>query len=607
MSSSRSALHRASAATLVAAALAVLACRDDAGRPASPTEPPLLAASEPGMELAATEATASVAVAVPAGLRSAPFDVERRLTVPAGYAVRVHARVPGARFLAMLPNGDLLASVPSQGKVVRVRGGGPGTAATVSDWVAKLRKPHDLVVHTLDGVTYVYVTETHQVSRYAYDAATGTAGARQVIIGKLPDASAPELRGVHGHQLKNIALDGNRLFLSLASPTNASPADVRRTPKGGAIYLYDAAGRNGRLYAQGLRNAEGLAMAPGSGPEGARTLWVAVNNRDNVAYPFHRDITGDGKDDYGKVVPAYVDDHPPEPFTSVRDGGNYGWPFCNPSPDGTSGFDDMPFDRDVQNNADGRQLDCARADRIVKGIPAHSAPLGLTFWTGARAPAEYAGSAVVALHGSWNRRSPSGYQVVVFAWNQGAQRPGAMVPLITGWTTGGVWGRPVDVAVAPDGGLFVSDDRSGTIYALTPPSAPPPPPPPGGDGPRVTGLTLIDADTDLPVPGFDPIPDGATISLRALGVQHLNVRANTATRRVGSVRFGLDDNPKQRTESIHVYSMFGDDGPWPDGRWRFRPWTPTLGTHTLTGTAFKERYGRGAPGGSVTVRLTIAP
>ncbi len=200
---------------------------------------------------------------------------------------------------------------------------------------------------------------------------------------------------------------------------------------------------------------------------GTNTLWVAVNNRDNIAYPFHGDFDGDGTDDYGKIIPAYVDNHPPEEFTRVRDGGNYGWPFCNPNPDTPSGYDNMPFDRDVQTNADGSRLDCGAADRINKGIQAHSAPLGLTFLQGTNAPSAYRDGAVIAYRGSWNRRQHTGYKVVHFPWNNVTQFPGAETDLVTGWTNGSsYWGRPVDVAVDRDGSLLISDDYSGTIYRL---------------------------------------------------------------------------------------------------------------------------------------------
>ncbi|MBV9879334.1 MAG: ricin-type beta-trefoil lectin domain protein [Gemmatirosa sp.] len=462
----------------VAAALSLLAitCTDSPTRTTAPDAAPTLARSAAPAPLAGGGATTAVTVQVPASMRSAPFNVTRTLNVPSGYGVRVYARIAGARFMAAAPNGDLLVSNPGAGKVYLVRPDANGDGV-ITDWVTGLHNPHDIVFHTLGGVTYVYVAESDKIGRYVYNA-NGTPGARQTLISGLPDNTSGALKGAYGHQLKNIALDGNKLYVSVASPSNADPADLARTPKGAAIYLYDATGGGQRLFAQGLRNAEGLAIAPGTS-----TLWVAVNNRDNIAYPYHQDFDGNGSDDYGKVMQAYVDNHPPEELTSVRDGGNYGWPLCNPNPDTPNGMDDMPFDRDVQNNPNGTALDCSTADRIAKGIQAHSAPLGLTFWVGANVPSAYAGGVLVGLHGSWNRSVPTGYKIAYFPWSGG--RPGAQVDLVTGWLTGGTWGRPVDLAVAPDGGLYISDDYSGTIYRLVPNA--PPPPPPGGAGTLVPG------------------------------------------------------------------------------------------------------------------------
>lgn len=410
-------------------------------------------------------------VTVPASMRSAPFDQTRTLNVPAGSRVAVVARVPGARFLLTLPNGDLLVSQPSQGQVIRLPSGPtPADAKTASVLLSGLSSPHDLVLSTQGTTTYLYVSETNRVRRYPLRNGVPDAVAGETIVAGLPDASLPELRGSYGHALKNIAVDGSTLYVSIASATNADPADLAATPKRGAVYTYPANTLNqtataGSLYAQGIRNAEGLAVAPGT-----RDLWVAVNNRDNIAYPYHRDFDGDGSDDYGKVLQGYVDNHPPEELIRVRNGGHYGWPFCNPNPDG--GLLNMPFDRDVQTNADGSRLNCDTADRVTVGMPAHSAPLGLTFWTGPNVPGAYVGGAVVGQHGSWNRTSFSGHKFAFFP--KTVDGLGTERDLVTGFVTDPVnkvrWGRPVDAAVAPDGGLYLSDDYSGTVYHLSPPS-----------------------------------------------------------------------------------------------------------------------------------------
>ena len=415
--------------------------------------------------LAQLPAPATVALTVPAALASPPFNTPRTLQVPAGFAIAVYARVPGARFMAITPDGNLLVSQPGAGKVSLVRPGSAGGSPVVTDFVTGLRNPHDMVFHTIGGTTYLYLAESNQINRYVYQAGDLTGQSRQIIITGLPDASTPELMGSYAHALKNLALDGNhKLYVSIASTCNACLSDTQSDPVRGAIYQYDADGSNRRLFARGLRNAEGLAFVPGT-----NTLWVAVNNRDNTPYPLN-----DGSGKYGQVIPDYVDNHPPDEFTQVTDGGNYGWPFFNPNPDTSTGWDNMPFDRDYDWNRDGH-VDVATMTRISKGIQAHSAALGLTFLQGTQFPAAYANGAVIALHGSWNRTTPTGYKVVYFPWNATTQTPGAQADLVAGFTdfsAGSAWGRPVDTAVDPQGRLFISDDQSGTIYQLTAPATP---------------------------------------------------------------------------------------------------------------------------------------
>jgi len=447
---------RARAAALTIMLALASACESpDATRDAREAETDEVAATSQALVGASTD----VALAVPDALRQAPFDAPRTLRVPAGFRAALHARVPGARFMTIDPDGQLLVSVPSRGTVLRVDASG-----RVSELLRGLARPHDLVFHTMDGATYLYVSEKNQVRRYVY--VRGAVSGAQTIVAGLPDASLSELRGAYGHELKNIAIGpGDRLYVSIASATNADPRDLDAEPKRGAIYAYPARGGAGTLLAQGIRNAEGLAIEPTTG-----ALWVVVNNRDNIAYPFHRDWDGDGRDDYGRVMQSYVDGHPPEAFIRVRAGGNYGWPFCNPNPD--QGLIDMPYDRDVQNNADGARLDCSRIDRVNRGIEAHAAPLGLSFLptTGAALPAGYAGAAVSAYHGCWNCSRPAGYKVALFPFANGA--PTEEIELATGFRAFG--GRPVDVVASARGELFISDDALGAIYKLTYAPAPEP-------------------------------------------------------------------------------------------------------------------------------------
>ncbi|RKH00634.1 PQQ-dependent sugar dehydrogenase [Corallococcus carmarthensis] len=329
----------------------------------------------------------------------------------------------------------------------------------MTQWASGLGRPHDIVFHERDGQVWVFLSEKDRVTRSRWTAGETTRGTVETVVTGLPDASLPELHGAYGHELKNLAVDSrHRVYVAIASTCNVCLSDTTSDPLRGAIYRWDWSGGSRELFARGLRNAEGLAWEPGTD-----TLWVAVNNRDNTPYPFD-----DGTGQYGKVIPEYVDNHPPEALTSVRQGGHYGWPFCNSNPDTASGLKHMPLDRDYDMNRDGSKADCAALDKTDQGIQAHSAPLGLTFFDNGELNPAWKRGALVAYHGSWNRTERTGYKVTVFPWDLATHQPTGEVDVVTGFKNPdlSVWGRPVDVALAPGGGFIVSDDFAGALYRI---------------------------------------------------------------------------------------------------------------------------------------------
>jgi len=389
-------------------------------------------------------------------MRSSPFNVTRQLDVPAGYTIAVYARIAGARFLAVAPDSTILISVPSTGRIERIVPNPAGGDPTVSDYATGLDLPQGLVFHTIGGTTWLYVSETNAVVRYPWVAGAPTAGVASVVVADLPTGGS--------HPYKNIALDANdKLYVALGSSCNVCTGDRTTTPERGAIYQYNADGSGGHLFAVGTRNAEGLAILPGG-----TTLWVVINNRDNIPYPYH-DASGIG---YGEVATAYVNDHPPDEFTSVRQGGDYGWPYCNPTQDSASGYRSMAFDPAVDAGINGNgAVNCATKDRIDLGFQAHSAPLGLLFTSGTAIARTFGSGAIVAFHGSWNRSTLTGYKLVYVAFS--GTTPASTTPydLVTGWANSSVsWGRPVDVAIDVSGALFITDDEAGAIYRLAPTS-----------------------------------------------------------------------------------------------------------------------------------------
>ena len=121
-----------------------------------------------------------------------------------------------------------------------------------------------------------------RISRFVYSNDSLARVNEEIVVPNLPDRSSPDLGGAYGHELKNIAIGPDqKLYVDIASATNADPSDTRSDPIRSAIYRYDLDGKNRKLIATGIRNAEGLDFLPGT-----NELWAVVNERDNIRYPF---------------------------------------------------------------------------------------------------------------------------------------------------------------------------------------------------------------------------------------------------------------------------------------------------------------------------------
>ncbi|MBB2940719.1 glucose/arabinose dehydrogenase [Actinoplanes lutulentus] len=448
---------------IVAAALAggvvlgVTGCSSDepdalAAAPAATSAPSASAATEEAT--AAALKLSSTTVRTMPGTAAAPFDTKRELDAPPGWTVTVWARVEGARLLAWTPDDRLLVSRPKSGDVVMLTPGTSTAAPAQKTLVSGLTQPHGLA---FAGDT-LYLAESDQVDGFTY--ANGALSGERVVADGLPDEKSPELGGAYAHALKSVAVgkDG-AVYVSIGSTGNVSEEDRDGTPERASILRVPPGGGAPETYARGVRNGTGLAIDP----DGA--VWTAVNHRDNVAYPHDDDYDGDGTSDQGKVMQEYVNDHPMEQLAKLTPGRELGWPYCNPDPDlkaGKLAYSNRPFVRDLQMNADGSQLDCAKLAPTEQGFGAHSAPLGLSFGeAGGYGPGAFAG-----VHGSWNREPPRPPEVSFFAWRDGTL--GEQQTLLTGFqgADGSRWGRPVMAVQGPDGALYVSDDYAGAIYRV---------------------------------------------------------------------------------------------------------------------------------------------
>jgi glucose/arabinose dehydrogenase len=340
-------------------------------------------------------------------------------TVPAGFHINVFAQgfmVP--RFLAVAPDGDIFLADTGAGKVYILRDPQhSGGAAQTGMFVDGLKRPFGIAFHD----DYVYVGNTNEVIRFRYDKQTSKRlGAAEHIL---------DLPAGGGHFTRTLAFsrDGQKLYVSVGSSSNL---DFEKDARRAAVLVCDPDGKNSRIFASGLRNAVGLAVEPQTGE-----VWVSVNERDELG-----------------------DDLPPDYFTAIKEGGFYGWPYSY-----------------IGGNVDPRVMP-QKPDLVAKAIipdvllGAHVAPLQFAFYTGKQFPESYRGGAFVAEHGSWNRASRAGYQVAFVGFKDG-KASADPVPFLTGLVPdpGGknVNGRPVGVAVAPDGSLLVSDDGAGVVYRVS--------------------------------------------------------------------------------------------------------------------------------------------
>ena len=436
-------------------ALTLAACSSDEPAEESPRATVAPSSTE---SQAQVPALATTTVRTLAGTGAEPFDQARQLQAPPGGTVTAWARVPGARLLAWTPSGRRLVSRPKSGDVIELVPGSGDAPPAQKTLVSDLNQPHGLA---FAGST-LYVAESDQVDTFTY--ANGVLSDKKVVIDGLPDAKSAELGGAYAHALKSVAVgkDGT-IYVSVGSTGNISAEDRDARLERATILRAPAGGGEPTVFARGVRNGTGLAIDPSG------AVWTAVNNRDNIEYPY-----ADGWLDKGDVKQSYVNDHPLEPLAKLTQGRDLGWPYCNPDPDLQPGakesplsYTARPFVRDIQNNPDGTKLDCAALAPVEQGMGAHSAPLGLSFATSPGLGGGYGAGALVGVHGSWNRKPPRAPEVSFFAWRDGTLGP--QQTLLTGFQVadGSRWGRPVMAVQGPDKALYVSDDLAGVVYRVT--------------------------------------------------------------------------------------------------------------------------------------------
>lgn len=385
------------------------------------------------------------------------------ITLPAGFCATVFAKGIGpARHIAVSPSGDVFVAVADQ------RDGTPGGVVALrdvdGDGVSDRRET--FAGRGGNGIAWhqgrLYFAQNDRIVRYAMpDGMLAPEGAPEVIVSGLPN--------VGNHNAKTVVLtDQGDMFVNIGSASNACQEQDRIPGSPGVdpcpeldvragIWRFDAdridqVQDDGERYATGVRNANALAL------DAYGTLWAAVNGRDQLHDNWPGLYT---REDELRL--------PSEEILRVAEGADYGWPYCYHDPD---------LGRMVlapEYGGDGTTADyCASVTGPTAVLPAHWAPLGMTFYRGQQFPAHYRGGMFIANHGSWAEplaTTPPGYNVVFVPASAGKVR-GAYERFAEGFAgearplPEAAEHRPVGVAEAPDGSLYISDDVGGTIWRV---------------------------------------------------------------------------------------------------------------------------------------------
>jgi glucose/arabinose dehydrogenase len=350
-------------------------------------------------------------------LATAVSDVRWVPSVPSPFAVAHWADVPNARSLALSPDGRTLFVGTRADKVYKVTISESNTASAVELFQEGLQGSN--------GVCFLgedfYLAQRERVVRFTASGGFPLKVKGEVVLEGLPDATA------HGWRYLKASPDG-RLVIAIGGPCNAClRLDDQRFA---SICSFRPDGSDFRVEAHGVRNSVGFDWHPRTGD-------------------FY--FTDNGRDSLGDDIPPCELNVLPKGTTNQHFGFPYFW---------------GDNQRDTEIEAEPPAADYRPP--VVK-FQAHVAPLGLHFPRHPRWKGLLDGKALVAQHGSWNRSSPVGYQVVSL---DPTSAQAEVQPFMWGFLQQGsdkrLRGRPVDITELADGTLLVSDDDKGKIWAVTP-------------------------------------------------------------------------------------------------------------------------------------------
>lgn len=343
----------------------------------------------------------------------------KQLKMPAGFQVNVFAKDLGnARNLAVAPDGTVYLTRREEGDILALRDTNKDGRADLKQTVAS---GHEYVNGITINQNRLYFV-TDQELYVANLGQNGTITKPQQLINDLPDG------GQHPNRTIAFGPDG-MLYISVGSSCNACDES---NEEHATMLRAQPDGSQRTIFAQGLRNTIPFGWHPQT-----KEFWGLDH----------------GTDWRGNTIP-------PEELNALRQGQHYGWPFC---------WGDRRPDVYLSADPQGatKEQFCQKTQAPALTYTAHSAPLAMVFYTASQFPAQYRNDAFVTMRGSWNRNPPVGYKVVRVRYQNG--KPVAFEDFVTGFLNQQKqtqFGRPVGIAIAPDGALLFTDDTNGVIYRV---------------------------------------------------------------------------------------------------------------------------------------------
>ena len=349
-----------------------------------------------------------------------PFQEQflEQIEMPDGFKIElVTDQTPGARSMAMGDNGTLFVGTRGKRSDPNRLGDVYAVTGMADDFVADevMIIASDLFMP--NGVAFrdgaLYIAEPSRLLRY--DGIEGR-------LSEPPEAvtvndSYPSDRH-HGWKYIDFGPDG-RIYLPVGAPCNICESSEEYA----VITSIKADGSDKRIEAKGIRNTVGFDWHPQT-----KELWFTDNGRD-----------------------LWSDNLPPEELNRVSERGqHFGYPY-----EYGKGHRDNVF-----------EVPEIEFQEAALELPAHTAPLGMTFYTGNMFPEKYRNNILIPHHGSWNRSEPAGYYISFVSVEDNKAQPHEV--FAEGWLQGTEnWGRPTDLLVLDDGSVLVSDDQAGAIYRIS--------------------------------------------------------------------------------------------------------------------------------------------